>query len=63
MQFVHGFLVINIHIRLINICLKFVVNDFRNKKIKSCLFWDITLCGPLKVYRRFAATYRLQLRG
>jgi hypothetical protein len=31
--------------------------------IKSTIFWDITLCIPLKVNRRFGATYRLHVQG
>jgi hypothetical protein len=29
--------------------------------VKSTIFWDITQCGPLKVYRRFGGTCRLHL--
>jgi hypothetical protein len=25
--------------------------------MKSTVFWDITPCSPLKVYRRFGGTY------
>jgi hypothetical protein len=31
--------------------------------MKSKIFWDITLCSPLKVNRRFGGTYRLHLQG
>jgi hypothetical protein len=31
--------------------------------MKSTNFWDITLCVPLKVNRRFGETYRLHLHG
>jgi hypothetical protein len=31
--------------------------------MKSPIFWDITPCSPLKVYRCFGGTYRLQLQG
>jgi hypothetical protein len=31
--------------------------------MKSFIFWDITSCNPLKVYRRFGATCRLHLKG
>jgi hypothetical protein len=31
--------------------------------MKSTVFWDITLCSPLKVNRRFGGTYRLHLQG
>jgi hypothetical protein len=29
---------------------------------KSFVFWDITLCSPLKVNRRLGGTYRLCLQ-
>jgi hypothetical protein len=29
----------------------------------STVFWDITLCSPLKVNRRFGGTHRLHLQG
>jgi hypothetical protein len=32
-------------------------------RMKSATFWDITLCSPLKVTRRFGGTYRLHLQG
>jgi hypothetical protein len=32
-------------------------------KMKSTIFWDITLCSPLGVNRRFGGTYRLHLQG
>jgi hypothetical protein len=31
--------------------------------MKSSIFWDITLCGPLKVNRRFGGTYSLLRAG
>jgi hypothetical protein len=31
--------------------------------MKSTVFWDITMCSPLKVNRRFGGTYRLHLQG
>jgi hypothetical protein len=31
--------------------------------MKSTIFWDITLCNPLSVNRRFGVTYRLHLQG
>jgi hypothetical protein len=31
--------------------------------MKSTIFWDITLCSPLKVNRRFGGIYRLHLQG
>jgi hypothetical protein len=31
--------------------------------LRSSVFWDITLCSPLKVNRRFGGTYRLHLQG
>jgi hypothetical protein len=31
--------------------------------MKSTIFWDITPCSPLSVYRRFGGTYRLHLQG
>jgi hypothetical protein len=31
--------------------------------IKSSVFWDITPCSPLQVYRRFEETCRLHIRG
>jgi hypothetical protein len=31
--------------------------------IKSCIFWDITPCSPLKVNLRFGVTCRLHLQG
>jgi hypothetical protein len=31
--------------------------------MKSSVFWDITLCSPLKVNRRFGETYRLHLQS
>jgi hypothetical protein len=31
--------------------------------VKSCIFWDITPCNPLKVNRRFGGTCRLHLQG
>jgi hypothetical protein len=30
---------------------------------KSIIFWDMTLCSPLSVNRRFRGTYRLHLQG
>jgi hypothetical protein len=30
--------------------------------MKSTVFWDITLCNPLSVNRRFGGTYRLHLQ-
>jgi hypothetical protein len=30
--------------------------------MKSSIFWDITLCSPLKVNRHFGGTYRLHLQ-
>jgi hypothetical protein len=30
--------------------------------MKSIAFWDITLCIPLKVNRRFGGTYRFHLQ-
>jgi hypothetical protein len=32
------------------------------KHLKSSAFWDITLCGPLKVSRRFGETFRLHFQ-
>jgi hypothetical protein len=29
--------------------------------MKSIIFWDITLCGPLKFNRRFGGIYRFHL--
>jgi hypothetical protein len=34
-----------------------------NFLFKNTIFWDITPCRPLKVYRRFGGTYRLYLQG
>jgi hypothetical protein len=31
--------------------------------LKSTIFWDITLCSLLSIYRRFGGTYRLHLQG
>jgi hypothetical protein len=31
--------------------------------MKSVIFWDVTLCGPLKVNRRLGWTYRIHLQG
>jgi hypothetical protein len=31
--------------------------------LKNTIFWDITSCRPLKVNRRFGATFRLHLQG
>jgi hypothetical protein len=31
--------------------------------LKSSIYWDITLCSPLKVSRRFRGTYRSLLQG
>jgi hypothetical protein len=31
--------------------------------MKSTVFWNITLCSPLKVNPRFRGTYRLHLQG
>jgi hypothetical protein len=31
--------------------------------MKCFIFWDITLCNPLKVNGLFGGTYRLQLQG
>jgi hypothetical protein len=31
--------------------------------VKSTIFWDITLCRPSKVNRRFERTYNLHLLG
>jgi hypothetical protein len=31
--------------------------------MKSVNIWDITLCSPLSVNRRFRGTYRLHLQG
>jgi hypothetical protein len=31
--------------------------------MKSTIFWDITLCGPLKVNQHFEGTCRLHLQG
>jgi hypothetical protein len=31
--------------------------------MKSCTFWDIILCTPLKINRRFGETYHLHLQG
>jgi hypothetical protein len=31
--------------------------------MKSTIFWDMTLCSPLKINRRFGRTYRLHLQG
>jgi hypothetical protein len=45
------------------------VNDYVGVEVltgvvmKSTIFWDITLCSPLKVNRRFGRTYRLHLQG
>jgi hypothetical protein len=36
---------------------------FTTVVMKSTIFWDITPCSPLKVYRRFGGTYRLHLQG
>jgi hypothetical protein len=30
---------------------------------KSTIFWNVTLCSPLNVNRRFGRTYRLHLQG
>jgi hypothetical protein len=30
---------------------------------KSTIIWDIMLCGPMRVNRRFGGTYRLLLQG
>jgi hypothetical protein len=31
--------------------------------MKSCIFWDITSCNPLKVSQRFGATCRFHFQG
>jgi hypothetical protein len=31
--------------------------------VMTSIFWDITLCNPLKVNQRFVETYRLHLPG
>jgi hypothetical protein len=31
--------------------------------VKSCIFWDVTPCSPLKLNRRFGGTCRLHLQG
>jgi hypothetical protein len=31
--------------------------------MKSCVFWNITPCSPLKVNRRFGGTRRYHLQG
>jgi hypothetical protein len=31
--------------------------------MKTFVVWDITLCSPLKINRRFEETYRLNLQG
>jgi hypothetical protein len=31
--------------------------------MKNTIFWDMTLCSPLSVNRRFGGTYRLHLQG
>jgi hypothetical protein len=31
--------------------------------MKSNIVWDITLCSPLSVNRRFGGTFRLHLQG
>jgi hypothetical protein len=31
--------------------------------VRSTMSWDITPCSPLKVNRRFGATYHLRLQG
>jgi hypothetical protein len=31
--------------------------------MKISIFWDITLCGPLKINRRFGGICRLQLQA
>jgi hypothetical protein len=48
----------------------FIVSTVRtsNPKKKTCkfrslIFYDVTLCFPLKVNRRFGGTYRLSLQG
>jgi hypothetical protein len=33
------------------------------KNLKSTIFWDITLCSPLKINRHFGGTYRLYIQG
>jgi hypothetical protein len=37
--------------------------DFTAAVMKSSVFWDITLCSPLKVNRPFGGTYRLHRQG
>jgi hypothetical protein len=46
----------------------YVILAFTFTIIKSCreeyaIFWDITLCSPLSVNRRFGGTYRLHPQG
>jgi hypothetical protein len=31
--------------------------------MKNSVFWDVTLCSPLKVNQRFGGIYRLYLQG
>jgi hypothetical protein len=31
--------------------------------MKSTIFWDVTMCCPLKVNQYFVGTYRLHLQG
>jgi hypothetical protein len=32
-------------------------------KVKNAIFWDLMLCGPLKVNQRFGETCRLHFQG
>jgi hypothetical protein len=35
----------------------------QNENMKSTIFWDITMCSPLKASQRFGGTYRHHLQG
>jgi hypothetical protein len=37
--------------------------DLTEVVIKSVVFWDITLCSPLKVNGRFGGICRLNMQG
>jgi hypothetical protein len=54
-------------VRLNQNCHKFYVNIWllfiKLITLKSSVFWDITLCNPLKVNRYFKRTYGLHLQG
>jgi hypothetical protein len=40
-----------------------IIVYLKQNLIRSSIFWDITLCNPLKVKRRFGGTCRLHLQG